>query len=42
MIEKKKIGWLTLKNLKLSDPHSPFPALTQFEVWGTLIDENLV
>lgn len=41
MIEKKKISWLILKNLKLSDAHPLFPALTQFEVWGILIDENL-
>lgn len=33
-IKKKKITWLTLKNLIKSDDPSPFPALTQIEVYG--------
>ncbi len=34
-ISKKKITWLKLGNLIKSDDPSPFPALTQIEVYGT-------
>ena len=33
-IEKKKISWLTLSKLIKADDPSPFPALTQIEVYG--------
>ena len=33
--EKKKISWLTLDKLIKADDPSPFPALTQIEVYGT-------
>lgn len=33
-IEQKKIKWLVLKDLKKADDPSPFPALTQIEVYG--------
>ena len=33
--EKKKISWLTLNKLIKADDPSPFPALTQIEVYGT-------
>lgn len=36
-IESRKIEWLVLKDLKKAPDLSPFPALTQIEVWG--IDE---
>ncbi len=32
--EKRKIQWLTLSRLIKSDEQSPFPALTQIEVYG--------
>lgn len=32
---KKKISWLVLDSLIKADDPSPFPALTQIEVWGT-------
>ena len=32
--EKRKIRWLTLSRLIKSDEQSPFPALTQIEVYG--------
>ena len=34
-IEPRKIEWLVLKELKKAQDQSPFPALTQIEVWGT-------
>lgn len=34
-IEPRKIQWLVLKELKKAPDSSPFPALTQIEVWGT-------
>lgn len=34
-IGQKKITWLTLDELKKADDESPFPALTQIEVFGT-------
>lgn len=33
-IEPRKIEWLVLKELKKAPDLSPFPALTQIEVWG--------
>ena len=33
--EEKKISWLVLKDLIKADDPSPFPALTQIEVFGT-------
>ena len=33
-IDKKEITWLTLSDLIKADDPSPFPALTQIEVWG--------
>ena len=33
--EEKKISWLVLKDLIKADAPSPFPALTQIEVFGT-------
>lgn len=33
-IDKKKISWLTLSKLIKADDPSPFPALTQIEVYG--------
>ena len=33
--EPKQIEWLTFSDLKKADDPSPFPALTQFEVYGT-------
>lgn len=35
--EPKKISWLKLSDLKKADDPSPFPALTQVEVYGTEI-----
>ncbi|HEX3023234.1 MAG TPA: carbohydrate-binding protein [Lachnospiraceae bacterium] len=32
--EKKKVSWIVLKNLIKADDPSPFPALTQIEVYG--------
>jgi len=37
-LEKKNISWIKLKNLVQSDDPSPFPALTQIEVYGTQAD----
>ncbi len=34
-IEKRKIRWLTFDKLIKAEDESPFPALTQMEVWGT-------
>lgn len=34
-IEKSGISWIKLKNMKKSADPSPFPALTQIEVYGT-------
>lgn len=34
-IAPRKIEWLVLKELKKAPDLSPFPALTQLEVWGT-------
>ena len=34
-MEPRKIEWLVLKELKKAQDQSPFPALTQIEVWGT-------
>ena len=39
-IEKRTIEYLILKDLKKSDEPSPFPALTQIEVYGTVCGEN--
>ena len=36
--EKRKIEWLTLCELIKSDDPSPFPALTQIEVYGVEVD----
>lgn len=36
-IEPRKIEWLVLKELKKAADSSPFPALTQIEVFGTEI-----
>ena len=38
--EKKIIDQLILKDLKKSEEPSPFPALTQIEVYGTVWNEN--
>ncbi len=35
--EKKKITWIELSNLMKADDPSPFPALTQLEVYGTVV-----
>ncbi len=34
-IEKKQITWLKLSDLIKADDPSPFPALTQIQVYGT-------
>ena len=34
VFEKKRIQWLKLKELIKADDPSPFPALTQIEVYG--------
>lgn len=34
-IAPRTVEWLTLKELKKAEDRSPFPALTQFEAWGT-------
>jgi hypothetical protein len=34
-IKKKSVEWLTLGDLIKADDPSPFPALTQIEVYGT-------
>lgn len=34
-IKPRNIEWLVLKDLKKAPDQSPFPALTQIEVWGT-------
>ncbi len=39
--EKKEITWVKLCNLKKSDEPSPFPALTQIEVYGGETETNL-
>lgn len=39
-IEPRKIEWLMLKELKKAPDQSPFPALTQIEVWGTDINSS--
>ena len=33
--EPKQVSWLKLSDLKKADDPSPFPALTQVEVYGT-------
>lgn len=35
VFEKKQIGWLEMCDMKKSEEPSPFPALTQIEVYGT-------
>ena len=35
--EAKKITWLEMHDMKKADDPSPFPALTQIEVYGTEI-----
>ena len=40
-LEKKRIEWLELKELIKSDEPSPFPALTQFQVFGTDVSSNM-
>ncbi len=37
-LAKRKVEWLALKELVKSDEASPFPALTQLEVWGFVAD----
>ena len=39
-IKKKGIEWLTLGNLIKADDPSPFPALTQIEVYGRIHGGN--
>ena len=40
--EPKKIKWLELCELEKAEDASPFPALTQIEVYGfDVVDENL-
>lgn len=39
-LEPRKIEWLVLKELKKAPDQSPFPALTQIEVWGTDINSS--
>ena len=34
MIEKRKVSWIELCDLIKADDPSPFPALTQIEVYG--------
>ena len=34
-ITARTVKWLVLKNLVKAEDESPFPALTQFEAWGT-------
>ena len=34
-IKARTVEWLTLRHLKKVDDPSAFPALTQFEAWGT-------
>ncbi|MGW9574265.1 hypothetical protein [Paenibacillus terrae] len=34
LLEPKKVEWITLGQMIKSDDSSPFPALTQFEVYG--------
>lgn len=38
VFEEKKIEWLALSDLKKADDPSPFPALTQLEVYGMEVD----
>jgi len=38
-IEKRKIEWLEFGELIKADDPSPFPALTQIEVYGTIVEE---
>jgi len=38
--EKKKITWVQLSNLIKADDPSPFPALSQIEVYGTVCRED--
>lgn len=33
--EKKEIEWVVMKDMKKADDESPFPALTQIEIFGT-------
>ena len=35
LIKKENIVWIKIKDLIKSDDPSPFPALTQIEVYGT-------
>ena len=37
---KKKVQWLTMDKLIKSDDPSPFPALSQIEVYGTVLNLN--
>ncbi len=37
---KQAITWVKLKNLMKHEDESPFPALTQIEVWGTVTEET--
>ena len=39
-IEKKNIRWIKLGKLIKADDPSPFPALTQIEVYGTEAEVN--
>ena len=35
--EKRTVTWVEFKNLVKAETQSPFPALTQLEVYGTVI-----
>lgn len=37
---EKNVKWVELNKLIKSDEPSPFPALTQFEIWGTVINKK--
>lgn len=39
-MKPRKIEWLVLMELKKAPDQSPFPALTQIEVWGTNINSS--
>lgn len=38
--EKKRITWVRLGNLIKADDPSPFPALSQIEVYGTIVEKE--
>ncbi len=37
--EEKQITWLEMHDMKKSDDPSPFPALSQIEVYGKAFDD---